>query len=344
MLRYAACMRAIPGLCLLVIVAFTGVDIAHANSGERQETVRGITVSTHGIGKEWGSPAVMRPTFSAIKALGSNWVAIHPYAEIRADGSVRVWRFDDGDPPAYLAEPIREAHALGLKILIKPHLAYWGSPFSWRGEITFEDEAAWQRFWRDYEAWIVSLARLTHEADGFVVGTELDRTLHHEAAWRHLIAKVRAETGAPLTYAANWPDYERVPFWDALDVIGIQAYFPITSEENPDPAALRHGWQQGMAKLRAFAERQGRDIVFTELGYNRSFAAPVRPWDYRTDGPEAEPLQQACLRVALEAVEAEPRVVGVFLWKWFPEPRPIGRNFQLATPGLKAVISEVWRR
>ena len=24
--------------------------------------------------------------------------------------------------------------------MIKPHLAYWGSPFKWRGEIEFEDK------------------------------------------------------------------------------------------------------------------------------------------------------------------------------------------------------------
>jgi hypothetical protein len=34
----------------------------------------------------------------------------------------------------------------------------------------------------------------------------------------------------------------------------------------------------------------------------------------------------------------------VFLWKWFPNPHPVGRNFQLATPRLKRAISEVWRQ
>ena len=58
--------------------------------------------------------------------------------------------------------------------------------------------------------------------------------------------------------------------------------------------------------------------------------------------PEAEELQENLLRVALRAVEAEPAVVGVFLWKWFPNPHPVGRNFQLATPRLKRAIADVW--
>lgn len=306
--------------------------------------VRGITVSTHTSGREWGSEA-MAPTLRRIRDLGANWVTIHPYGAIGADGSVRFWDgFDPDRPPEYLARPIREAHALGLKILIKPHLAYWGSPFRWRGDITFDEPAAWERFWRDYERWIVALARASRQADAFVVGTELDRTLGHEAEWRRLIAAVRRATPAPLTYAANWSDYERVGFWDALDLIGIQAYFPVAGRPSPPEAELMQGWQAVLGRLRAYSERHGRPVVFTELGYNRSFTAAVRPWEYATDGAEAEAVQERCLRVALEAIEAEPRVVGAFLWKWFPEPHPVGRNFQLATPGLEAVIRGVWRR
>ena len=66
----------------------------------------------------------MRPTMKQLRDLGAGWVAIHPYAAIRADGTVHVWRgLDPESPPAELVRPIREAHALGLKILIKPHLS-----------------------------------------------------------------------------------------------------------------------------------------------------------------------------------------------------------------------------
>ena len=120
-----------------------------------------------------------------LKALGVNWIAIHPYAGIRADGTVGSRRRDNADS-SHLIRPIREAHALGLKIMIKPHLAYWGSPFRWRGDITFETDQQWQRFFTDYRRWIVRLAEICHDADAFVVGTELDRTIAHEDHWlRH---------------------------------------------------------------------------------------------------------------------------------------------------------------
>lgn len=321
-------------LALVAGLVLVGCGFSPGRTVERE---RGVIISTHTSGHEWGGDA-MGATMDDIRAVGAGWVAIHPYARIDRDGSVR---FRDFDPA--LVRPIREAHARGLKIAIMPHLAYWGSPFSWRGAIAFETDEEWARFFRDYERWVVTLARACREADGFVVGNELGRTVAREAEWRRVIARVREATSARLTYAAKWSDYDRVPFWDALDTIGIQAYFPLSDEPMPSESILAAAWRARMKELRAYSAKHGREIVFTELGYNRSFRAAQAPWDDRSDGPEAERLQELLLRVALRCVEEEACVRGVFLWKWFPNPRPVGRNFQLATPRLKRAISEVWR-
>ncbi len=326
-------------IALLALVPAPGRDRAEAAGPHHK--LRGVIISTHTDGRDWGSPA-MRSTMRDIREVGADWVCIHPYAEIAGDGNVRSWDFDPLDPPEWLTRPIEDAHALGLKILIKPHLAYWGSPFAWRGDIAFTTDAQWRRFFTGYTTWIVNLADACRNADGFVVGTELDSTLSHEKEWREVIARVREHTGVPLTYGANWTHYRQVPFWDALDVIGIQAYFPLVTGPGADSAQVGAGWGRLMRELHAFAGREHKKIVFTELGYNRAYDAPVRPWDYRVDGPDAEGMQAMCLRIALDAVEGEPSVIGVFLWKWFPNPYPVGRNFQLATPYLKSVISQVW--
>ena len=302
--------------------------------------IRGITISTHRGGQDWGSDQ-MPEALVDIRSLGANWVAIHPYARIGGDGSVRT-RYADDAPPAHITRPIREARAAGLKILIKPHLAYWGSPFGWRGEIGFDDDASWERFWREYEAFIVDIARWTRDADGLVVGTELRLTESHESRWRAIIESVRRETDVPLTYAANWDDYERVAFWDALDVIGVQAYFPLTQEGESSEEAIRNGWAGWMSTLSTFAGEHGKPIVFTELGYNQAYAAPVRPWDYRTDDAGARDVQELCMKIALDSIERERAVIGVFLWKWFVPPRSVGRNFQLATPTMREVIRASW--
>jgi hypothetical protein len=92
------------------------------------------------------------------------------------------------------------------------------------------------------------------------------------------------------------------------------------------------------------AERYDKDVVFTELGYPHKLDAPVRPWAFGSEGEAAAPVAEACLRVALEAIEREPRVIGAFLWKWFPKPRTRGRDFELDTPGMRRVIRGAWGR
>jgi len=313
------------------LLLWLSMALAHDGS------VRGVTVSCATWGYEWGTDDMVQ-TLDELKALGVNWIAIHPYARIYADGTVGFKPTDT--PPVWLSRPIAEAHARGMKVMIKPHLAYWGSPFPWRGEITFDDDAKWARFFATYQAWVTQLAALTHGADAFAVGTELDKTLAHEAAWREIIASVRKQNGAPLTYAANWTDYERVPFWDALDAVGVQAYFPLTSAGNPSDAELADGWRAVSGKLKAVSDKTGKPVVLTELGYPRSAKAAETPW-VAEDDPAYSALQARALRVAIDAMDQSPHIIGAFLWKWFPGDRP-PRDFALQREAARAVVQERW--
>lgn len=322
-------------------------------------TVRGITISCQTYGPEWGTPA-FADELDELRTLGANWVAIHPYAGIRADGSVVDWS-DGEELPDWLTSPVRVARERGLKLLVKPHLAYWGSPFSWRGDIDFPDPEHRARFFASYREWIVSLARALGDVDAFAVGTELDRLIEHEAEWRAIVTDVRAVTGAKLTYAANWTDYQRVPFWDALDAIGVQAYFPLVEGvdegveiaagargELPGESELLEGWRRALAPLAELHRTTGKPVVFTELGYNVSLAAASRPWEYASASPaqrsDALELQARCFRVALRVLDEEREWLrGAFLWKWFVGSAPRA-NFLLDTADVRAVIAEEWRR
>ncbi|MBT8487041.1 MAG: hypothetical protein HKO59_08045 [Phycisphaerales bacterium] len=304
--------------------------------------VRGMTISCPGAGRVWGSDAMVE-TMAKLEAMGVNWVAIHPYAGISPDGTVGGSRLDRMyEDTTWITRPIAEAHRLGLKIMIKPHIAYWGSPFSWRGEITFSTDEQWERFFTTYERWINRVAEISAGADAFVVGTELDRTVDREASWRRIIAGVRSRIDTPLSYAANWDQFETVPFWDALDVIGVQGYFPLVDHERvPTQAELDASWQRLVGRLETFGKRFDRRVVLAELGYNRTAEAAVRPWEYRQGGEAAELVQRRCLTAALAALEDSDGVVGAFLWKWFPGERNRG-NFLKSTPAMQRVIQRAW--
>lgn len=302
--------------------------------------VRGITVSTPTWGWEWGTPEMDR-TLDVLVETGANWVAIHPYAQIHADGRVTWRKLDRNAPPDWLARPIAEAHRRGLKVMIKPHLAYWGTRFSWRGDIRFDDPAAEERFFRTYGDWITEMAEASATADAFVVGTELDRLTDRERDWRAIIGRVRAVNPGHLTYAANWDAYERVPFWDALDAVGIQAYFPvIRAGERADEASMRRGWTRICADLRRIHARTGKPIVFTELGYDASPTAALEPWKSGRGDPAQ---QRLAMRIALDVVRREEHIRGSFLWKWFPGELQRG-DFRMSRPDVRAVVRDAWAR
>lgn len=307
--------------------------------------VRGMTISCGTYGWEWGEDGFV-VELERLAELGVNWVAIHPYARIRADGAVESGRrgVDPDAPPLHLTRPLEEARRKNIAFLVKPHLAYWGSPFSWRGEVTFAEPAARERFWQQYADWIVELARTTSEADAFCVGTELSGMLDDEERWRELIARVRAVTDARLTYAANWDRFEEVAFWDALDAIGIQAYFPLSELEDPEEAALRAGWRSALAPLARLSAESGKPVVFTELGYSAAPVAALRPWEDPSSAQLAPALQRRCLRVALDVLaDEEAWLRGAFLWKWFVDQPYVNEgSFHLDTPELRRVIQDAW--
>jgi hypothetical protein len=108
-----------------------------------------------------------------------------------------------------------------------------------------------------------------------------------EQHWRELIAAARAEYSGPLTYAANFDQYEFVPFWEALDLISINAYFPLRRHLLPDadPERLRQvleaGWLGHLRAIDAFRREQGvpdHRVLFTEIGYVSRVNSTIEPW------------------------------------------------------------------
>jgi hypothetical protein len=83
-------------------------------------------------------------------------------------------------------------------------------------------------------------------------------------------------------------------------------------------------------------------VVFTELGYNRSHRAAHEPWEHHSDGDDAEALQLLCLERALETIDAQTRLLGAYLWKWFPGSR-MPRDFQMQQPAVRTTLERLWR-
>ena len=205
---------------------------------------------------------------------------------------------------------------------------------------------SWQRFFEGYQSFIVDQARFAESlgVDLFSVGVEYEKTTVHEAEWRQIIAAVRSVFTGRLTYAANWDSLERVPFWDALDSIGVHAYFPLTEGTTRDRSALSRGWDRPLAELEALSRRhQGKKVLFAEIGYPRSPRAAIEPWipDNR-DQPEVLDLRQTLIEVALERIEEAPFVEGMFWWKWIPGDNRWDRDFSMKDREARQALRRYW--
>jgi hypothetical protein len=279
-----------------------------------------------------------------LKNLGANSISIHPYARIHEDGHIR---FKRNRQPNHITTPIKWGKEMKIQLMIKPHLAYWGTKFRWRGDIDFEHEREWQIFFGDYQEWIVTIASIaeTSGAPLFCIGTELMNSIQYEKEWRQIISKIREVYSGKLTYAANWDIYDQIPFWDDLDYVGIQAYFPLAEQEHPSEDQINRGWDSVYQEIIPFAKNLNKQIIFTEIGYDISLNAAKKPWIPGSSGQMAgEHLQKLCLKIALEKVKEHDLMAGLYLWKWFPETQPFAHHedYNLQRPEIKSLLKEIW--
>ena len=254
--------------------------------------------------RNYGTPASAE-SLRRVKALGVNWISIMPFGFARGSelrwGTSRSWENDDA-----LRAVTKQAHELGIKVLLKPHL--WGT-----GEPSMGDYA---RFVEHY-------ARLAHEigADAFSIGNEQKHTSQRfESEWRQIIASVRAIYRGPIAYGANWDEIFEVPFWDAVDWIGVSAYFPLVERASPSRAELTKAWQPIVARLGALSAKYRKPIVFTEIGYRSSDGAAWRQWEIPRDAAVNAEAQRVAYEAFFEAVWPQPWLAGAYPWKWFSYP------------------------
>lgn len=276
-----------------------------------------------------------------IRDLGTTHLTLIPFGWQRRpdDPSVRLdttdgWYSESNSGIRTLA---RKADTLGMGVILKPHvwIGHYSSEGQARNEVGFDTEAQWAQWEADYRRFLLHYARLAQDigADVLVIGTELHRAAESRADfWRGLAADVRTVYDGKLTYAANWyAEYESIQFWDALDYVGVQAYFPLASGTAPSMDSLRAGWRRHRQTLQAVHERTNRPVLFTELGYRSAPSAAAKPWEWpeRDEQPVAgaDTLQARCYRAFFEVMSDASWFDGAIVWKYQALPerrRPTG--------------------
>jgi hypothetical protein len=249
------------------------------------------------------------------------------------ESSTTIYRDPQRTPSdAGVLRVIQRAHDLGMEVLLKPHVDCQNG--AWRGTIEFENESDWLAWFSSYTDFVTYYADLAANAgvDELCVGCEFVRTVHRTSDWQSVISEVRALYGGPLTYAANWDNFENVTFWQDLDYAGIDAYFELTDQLDPSLEDLLAAWVPWESQIADFATDQNVDVVFTEIGYRSIDGANIRPWEWGSGGDIDLQEQSDCYEAAFLTFWDRDYFGGYFWWDWWPDPTHGGPDDDGYTP------------
>ena len=329
----------------------------------------GFTLACEGWsipGANFSSPQTTE-SLHALAATGATSVRVLVTAYVDGVSSPTVY---DIAPPSPLATattgdvaPLLDlATSLNLSIVLQPIVDVdWSRPeyqrlHDWtasgaiaRNDIggTFTD-AQWTTFFDSYEAFILPWAAAATQAVErgslvtFSVGDELDHAFAQELRFRKLITAVRRVFTGTLTAAANGRSISTIAWWDAVDVIGHNAFWPLGAAApigTPLPVeTMTAAWAPTVQMLgQLSAAHGGRRILLTAAGAQSRPNCHMHPWGTggARQGDGNDQGDVSAWPVAYD-VECQARVyaslidafsphadtwwAGVLFWRWSSDP------------------------
>ncbi|OIP84946.1 MAG: hypothetical protein AUK44_00995 [Porphyromonadaceae bacterium CG2_30_38_12] len=273
-----------------------------------------------------GRDVVDSTDINALKAVHCNYIAQMPFAfgvqhstQVTYNSTYQWW----GETDAGIIATTLLAREKGIKTMLKPQLWFQNS-YTAAFDLSADEE--WKIWEQNYSNYILHFAHLADSLgiEMFCVGTELKIAVEKRPDyWVSLIDTIRTFYKGKLLYAANWDDYQQVSFWDKLDFIGIDAYFPLSDMETPDKEILVKAWTNEFNAIDAFRKQKNKDIVFTEIGYKSVNQCAHEPWN-PSSRVVNEQAQANALAAFFEVFADKQWFKGAFLWKWYPKHQNAG--------------------
>lgn len=277
-----------------------------------------------------GGDSISMHNFDDLIANNVQWISQTPFGfqphhnspELQFQSGGWYW----GERDIGLKHTAALAHQRGLKSVLKPHIWLRRSDGKWRGDIEMESAEDWDMWFDNYTRFMLHYANIAREGniEMLCIGTELlHPAVDYPDRWRKLIKEIREVYPGKLTYAANFHlEYEGITWWDAVDYIGIQAYFPLVNDDAPELEKIKNGWKPHMEKMKEISEKYDRPIILTEVGYRNDMKAAAEPWLWPSQIDMSsiaisDQLQADCYRALFESCWNEDWLAGVFFWKWF---------------------------
>ncbi len=302
------------------------------------------TAKINGVSFVASRDAINDAHIKPVVHVNANYAAVMPFGFIKNLEHPEIIHNTDrqwfGETRNGAQQYIQELRKQQIKIMIKPQIWVWRGEFT--GFIEMKNEADWKTLEASYTSFILEYADLANEVEAelFCIGTELEKFIENRPEfWNALIKKIKAKYNGKLTYAANWDEFKRTPFWSELDYIGVDAYFPVSDSKTPTVKECLEGWKTHKQVIYNMSQKHDKPILFTEYGYRSVDYSGKKPWvsDRSMNQVNLE-AQTNTTQALFETFWKEDWFAGGFIWKWFHNHENAGgKDDFMFTPQNKPV-------
>ncbi|QQE11512.1 hypothetical protein JD969_18765 [Planctomycetota bacterium] len=235
---------------------------------------------------------------------------------------------------ASVINAIQQSKSLGLKVILKPNVDLRDG--NWRGHINasntwFEGYKSFMNEWADVAE--------SENVDVLCIGNEFSKTESWKNSWQSVASEVRGRYSGSITYGANWDHYKQVKWWDAVDYVGMSAYFPLATDPNANKDVMSAKWNSLAADMKSWKDSKGLDqqIMFTEAGYRSGDGAITAPYDFTM--PLVEDLQEQAdaYDALLGTMWDKDWWAGSMFWNWETDPNAGGSGTGFTPQGKPAL-------
>lgn len=261
-----------------------------------------------------------KQSVSEIADLGGDTVLLVVDARQENGTSSRIYLDMRMTPtPDQLGELIRHAKSRDMRVILMP-IVLLDAPRGneWRGTLK---PASWEDWFDSYRqilnhfAWIAQ----ANGVDVLVIGSELVSSESRVDQWTRTISDIREVFHGRITYSANWDHYVSVPFWDQLDLIGMNSYYKLGPNRHVTVEQIQQRWREIQRDLLAFQQRVDKPLLFLEVGWCSLANAAHEPWDYtKQTVPIDLDLQQRLYEGFFTSWWGNPALGGFMIWEWTP--------------------------
>lgn len=255
--------------------------------------------------------------YEQLRELGVNSLSINfPFYQTDLYASDVYMNPVDTPTISALTSMIERAHLMGFTVMIRPIMDEQVFMVSgkWRGQIQPRDPEKW---FQSYTSFLLEYAKLAENLNVKIlnIGTELTSMERgYPDQWRKLTENIRDVYQGELMYSFNWDRVTeiRATEWiDAIDYIGLDAYFPLNVPDGATTENLTEAWTLEISKFQA--QLPEKPIVITEAGMIPVVGAYRTPYVWRLPGKKVDQQAQANYYAATFQVW-QPLSKGIYWW------------------------------